>query len=220
MSEALDVSDTIVAKSDQLNADDLIGGPVTVQITNVSKVAGDQPVSVHITGGHQPWKPCKTMRRLLVAAWGANASAWIGRWLVLYRDPSIRFGSDAVGGIRVRQMSHIDRPLSVSLAVSKGKKAAHKIEPFQPPQERAQRPAQERPTADLDAVLTDAELTINDFDDWRESTGKAVSADMTDVQKAQIAGWLAAEPSRLDLIRTFIASTTTTPDTAAIEGEE
>lgn len=217
MSEAIDVSDTIVAKSDQLNADDLIGGPIIVQITNVSKVAGDQPVSVHITGGHQPWKPCKTMRRLLVAAWGANASAWVGRWLVLHRDPTIRFGSDAVGGIRVSRMSHIDKPLSVSLAVSKGKKAAHKIEPFQPPQERK---PQERPTADLDAVLTDADLTINDFDDWRKSVGKPVSADMTEAQRAQVAGWLAQDPTRLDLIRAFVASTASAPDTAATEGKE
>lgn len=218
MSEAIDISDTLTAKSDQLNADDLIGGAITVQITNVSKVSGDQPVSVHITGGHQPWKPCKTMRRLLVAAWGSNASAWIGRWLVLYRDPSIRFGPDAVGGIRVRQMSHIDRPLSVSLAVSKGKKAAHKIEPFQPPQERK---AQERPTADLEQVLADAELTVNDLDDWRESNGKGPVADLDDTQRAKLAGWLAQDPTRLEAIRAF-AHSTTAPDTdnTAPEGEE
>ena len=32
---SLDISHTLVAKSDQLNADDLVGGQVTVQITDV-----------------------------------------------------------------------------------------------------------------------------------------------------------------------------------------
>lgn len=130
---SLDVSRTIVAKSDQLNADDLISGPITVQVTNVTVVDGDQPVSVSITGGHQPWKPCKTMRRVLVHGWGADAAAWIGRWLTLYRDPVVRFGSDQVGGIRVSAMSDIPRRIEVSLSATKGKKAKHTIDVLKPP---------------------------------------------------------------------------------------
>ena len=37
MSEALDMRDAIIPKSDQLNTDDLIGGPLTVRITKVSR---------------------------------------------------------------------------------------------------------------------------------------------------------------------------------------
>lgn len=129
----IDVSRTIVAKSDQLNADDLVSGPITVQITNVSVVDGDQPVSVSITGGHQPWKPCKTMRRVLVHGWGADAAQWIGRWMTLYREPTVRFGSDQVGGIRVSAMSDIPRRIEVSLSATKGKKAKHTIDVLKPP---------------------------------------------------------------------------------------
>lgn len=128
----LDVSRTIVAKSDQLNADDLISGPITVQVTNVSVVDGDQPVSVSITGGHQPWKPCKTMRRVLVHGWGADASAWVGRWMTLYRDPVVKFGGDQVGGIRVSSMSDIPRRIEVSLSATKGKKSKHMIDVLKP----------------------------------------------------------------------------------------
>lgn len=129
----LDVSRTIVAKSDQLNADDLISGPITVQVTNVSVIDGDQPVAIAITGGHQPWKPCKTMRRVLVHGWGADASAWVGRWMTLYRDPIVKFGGDQVGGIRVSSMSDIPRRIEVSLSATKGKKSKHVIDVLKPP---------------------------------------------------------------------------------------
>lgn len=124
----MDISDTIVAKSDQLNADDLLAGPITVTVTGVDKVAGEQPVVVAISGGYRPWKPCKTMRRLLVHAWGAEASAWVGRGLRLYRDPTVRFGGDDVGGIRIEAMTHIAKPISVNLTSTRGKKSLHRVD--------------------------------------------------------------------------------------------
>lgn len=129
----LDITDTLIAKSDQLNADDLIGGPITVQITDVRRSDGEQPVIVHISGGHRPWKPCKTMRRLMAAAWGGDGSAWRGRWLTLYRDSTVTFGKDAVGGIRISHMSDIRSGITMSLAATKGKKAQHRVEVLTPP---------------------------------------------------------------------------------------
>lgn len=128
MATEKDVSDTIVAKSDQLNADDLLGGPITVTITSVKRTADDQPISIHISGGHQPFKPCKTMRRALVFAWGKDSTQWTGHTLVLLRDPKVRWGNEEVGGIRIQAMSHITARLELSLAVSKGKKAKVVIE--------------------------------------------------------------------------------------------
>jgi len=130
----MDVSDTIVAKSDQLNADDLIGGrELVVQVLGVSKPGGDQPVSVAISGGHQPWKPCKTMRRVLVAAWGGDASQWVGRGVRLYRDDAVKWSGEAVGGIRIKAMSHIPKRVTLSLAATKGKKTTHTIDILKPP---------------------------------------------------------------------------------------
>lgn len=131
--EAIDVSATIVAKSDQLNADDLIGGKeLVVQILGVTKVAGDQPIAVAISG-HLPWKPCKGMRRVLVHAWGADASQWVGRWLRLYRDPDVKWAGAPVGGIRIRAMSDIPRRVTLGVTVAKGSKVMQTIEILKPP---------------------------------------------------------------------------------------
>lgn len=124
----LDLSATIVAKSDQLNADDLVSGPITVTITGASRgKTEEQPVDLALSGGHRPWRPCKTCRRVLIFAWGADAGAWVGRSLTLYRDARVTWGGVAVGGIRISAMSHLKESFTISLAVSKGKKEANKV---------------------------------------------------------------------------------------------
>lgn len=118
------LSHTIVAKSDQLNADDLVGGPMQCVVQNVIATGNaDQPIAIHIGNGYQPWKPCKTMRRVLIMAWGNDGRAWIGRSLVLYNDPNVSWAGVKVGGIRIAEMSHIPQDILVMLQEKKGKKA-------------------------------------------------------------------------------------------------
>jgi hypothetical protein len=50
------------------------------------------------------------MRRVLVAMWGAEASAYVGRSLTLFRDPDVKFGGMETGGIRISHATHIDAP--------------------------------------------------------------------------------------------------------------
>ena len=128
-----DLRATIVPKSDQLNAEQLLSGPMTIRVTEVRvSDSTEQPVVVHYDGdGGRPYKPCKTMRKLLVHAWGENGRAWAGRWMTLYNDPTIRFGGAEVGGIRISHLSHIERGLRVSLTSTKGKKALHEVHPLQ-----------------------------------------------------------------------------------------
>ena len=53
-----DLAPTIVPKSDQLNSDDLIGRNLTIKVTQVSILAGDQPVAVHYEGDEgKPYTP-------------------------------------------------------------------------------------------------------------------------------------------------------------------
>lgn len=130
----MDISALIVAKSDQLNADDLVSGPITVQVLDVAVRTGEQPVTVVIGGGHRPWKPSKTALRVLAKAWGKeDARAWIGKWLTLFRDDTVKWAGVAVGGIRVAAMSHIERRIVLSLAETKGKKITHTVEILKPP---------------------------------------------------------------------------------------
>ena len=63
----MDLSQTIIPKSDQLNADDLIAGPRTIRITAVSTGNAEQPVVINYEGDNgRPYKPSKSMRRILV----------------------------------------------------------------------------------------------------------------------------------------------------------
>lgn len=120
----MDISKTIIPKSDQLNADDLISGAKTITIRDIKAGSDDaQPVNVYFQGdNNKPYKPCKSMRRLLVQIWGADASKYIGRKLTLYRDDSVLFAGVAVGGIRISHASHIDSDLEVLITTAKGKR--------------------------------------------------------------------------------------------------
>ena len=127
----MDVSHTIIPKSDQLNADDLLTGPIVVKIEDVTEGPKDQPVIIKIRGvkPYQPWKPCKSMRRVLILLWGADATKWIGRYIKLYCDPNVRWAGSKVGGIRICAAS-IPAAIEFPLTVSRGKKELVKIIPL------------------------------------------------------------------------------------------
>lgn len=148
----MNIADTIIAKSDQLNAEDLIGGPITVTITGVKRTSDEQPVIVEISGGHKPWKPCKSMRRLLIMAWPDGTtreggetkydpSCWVGRSVTLIRDPNVRWAGELVGGIRVAALSNIKAKFEVALAESKKKKKLVIVEKLETSSAETSRPA-------------------------------------------------------------------------------
>jgi hypothetical protein len=127
----LDLSQSIIAKSDQINADDLIAGPITVTISRVIKGSPEQPFDFQLveTPG-RAYRPSKTMRRVIVEAWGAKTSAYAGRRLTLYREPSITFGGQKVGGIRISHMSDIAGPVVLAAQVKKGKRETFTVRPL------------------------------------------------------------------------------------------
>lgn len=126
-----DLRPAIAPKSDQLNADDLIAGPITITITKVSVIKGEQPITINYEGDSgKPWKPCKSMARVLVLMWGADGKAYTGRRVSLYRDPAVRFGPDTVGGIRISHMSHIDGERTVALTTTRGRRSPYTVKPL------------------------------------------------------------------------------------------
>ena len=126
----MDISDTLAPNSDQLDAVDLLGGPQTFAIEKVSKGNAEQPVNVFLTGFPRPWRPGKSMRRVLVACWGPDASAYVGRRVTLFCDTSVRFGGQEVGGTRISHLSHLDKAKKVPLLVTRGKSATYTVEPL------------------------------------------------------------------------------------------
>lgn len=128
----MDITKTTEPRSDQLNYDDVAAIDMVITIVEVKRGNPDQPVELH-NAEHpgRPYKPGKSMRRVLIAAWGPEASAYVGRRIRLYGDPTIKFGKDAVGGVRIRALSDIPKPLTVALTVTRGKRTPYTVQPIE-----------------------------------------------------------------------------------------
>jgi len=164
----MDLTESIAPKSDQLDAVDLLSGPRTFTIEKVSKGNAEQPFNFHLTEFPRVWRPGKSMRRVIVAAWGPDATKYTGHRVTLYCDPQVQFGGDMVGGTRISHMSGIDKPLKVPLLIKRGKSAMFTVQPM--PSAPAPKPAAN---------------TIPD--DVKANTERAVAEGTTD----QYIAWLA-----------------------------
>ncbi len=127
----IDVTRAMSAKSDQLNAEDLIAGPRTIRITDVQDKGGEQPLWVFFEGDNgRPWKPSKTAIRCLAAVWGDDGAKWIGLHCTVFNDETVTWAGKAVGGIRVSHMEGLSQPRSLMLTRTRGKKAETIIQPL------------------------------------------------------------------------------------------
>lgn len=126
-----DMSSTIVAKSDQFNAADLIGTPVTITVKEVRIKAGeDQPVSIIVEEDKKAFRPCKGVRRLIVRVWGADASKYVGQSMTIFCDPSVTWAGKEEGGIRVSHMTGIDEPIVEYMRTSRAATKPYKVLPL------------------------------------------------------------------------------------------
>lgn len=171
MNATMDMRAVIVPKSDQINADDLISGPMNITIREVRIKRGDeQPVDILFDGSDKFYRPCKSMSRALTEVWGFDAGKYIGKSLTLYRDPKVRFGKDQVGGIRISHMTDIPGEMIDSngrvilqLTVTRSQRKPHVIKPLviEPEQDRAADWTRDHIAGVEDAeTLTDLEAVI------------------------------------------------------------
>lgn len=177
----MDLTTTIEADSTQVNADDLTGAPRTVTITGVSKGTAEQPVNFELAEfPGRAYRPCKSMRRVMVMAWGPDAAAYVGRRLTLFNDQTVKWAGQSVGGVRIKAMSHISKQLKVALTESRGKRAPFVVDvlPDEPP------PTPKQPTpADITKAFKALGVTPTQLearigaptDDW-------TAADITSLQ--------------------------------------
>ncbi|WP_144627590.1 hypothetical protein [Arthrobacter woluwensis] len=127
----MDLTKSIEPRSDQLNADDLMAGPRTYTIQAVTEGNAEQPVNVELVEAPgRPYKPSKSMRRVLAFAWSKDTAGFPGRRITLFRNPDIKFGRDTVGGIEISHLSHIDKPVHVPLTVTRGKRKSFTVQPL------------------------------------------------------------------------------------------
>ena len=105
----VDISKSLEAKSDQLNAVDLIGSDLTIRIRLVNYSEGaDQALSIFFDGdNNKPWKPSKGMRRILAGAWGIETDNWIGRHAKIRFDADVTWAGEKVGGVHYSTVAYI-----------------------------------------------------------------------------------------------------------------
>lgn len=174
-------ANTIIPKTDQANADDLISGPRTVKVTQVTRGNKENPVFIYTDGFEgRPYKPCLSMRRAIISAWGEYPDPWVGRSLTLYRDPEVVYGGVKVGGIRISHFSDIAEDFELMLTVTRGKRKAHRF-------------------ARLDIAYYDADKFATNLPAWHAAiaAGKATAENV--IAKVQHSGKLT--PEQIDLIK-------------------
>lgn len=153
---AFDITKTIEPRSDQQNYEDYLTGPRVVTISEVKRGTAEQPVEIHLEEyPGRPYKPSKSMRRVLVAAWGPKASEYVGRQLKLYGDPDVKYGAQKVGGIKIAAMSHINKAFTLSLTVTRGRRAPVTVDVLEP----GNAPGPALDLAPMWAALNDAGFT-------------------------------------------------------------
>jgi hypothetical protein len=156
-----DMRMAIAPKSDQANYEDFIGGITkTIKITKVTIGKHEQPIAISYENDNgKPWKPCKSMARVLVHCWGDNANHYIGRSVTLYGDPNVVFGGSKVGGIRVSHLSHINEPVTIPLTTTRSIRKPFTVNPLMgtaaPPNAPDKYVKDAVPTPDLGAWLDD-----------------------------------------------------------------
>lgn len=155
----MDLTATTIPKSDQLNAEDLmLSGPVTVTVESVSRGNAEQPVDIHLVEfPGRAYRPSKTMRRVLIKAWGKESDAYTGHQMTLYHDPEVKFGGQKVGGIKVSHVSHITKRLDLPLTETRGKRVVHVVQPLTDtaPSRPARAPAASKPTPEQKQEIGD-----------------------------------------------------------------
>lgn len=183
----MDMTESIQARSDQINADDLISGPMTVTIKEVVGGKAEAPFDFLLEETDRAYRPNKTMRRVIAAGWGKETDAYPGRRLTIYREPTIVFGGKTVGGIRISHMSHIDKQVDVMAQVTRGKREKFIVDPLpDAPTTRKRQPSlKDRLTAGMKARgITEREDALA----YVESIiGRAApSSELSDEELAQV----------------------------------
>lgn len=124
---------SVVPKSDQWNADDFLAGPRTFTVTG-ARPRKDEADKIEVTlaeSANKVWRPPNGMVSVLIQLWGSDSTAWNGRRVTLFTDPSVRFGKETPGGIRISHMSDIgDKPATAKITVSRGRKGPYTVQPL------------------------------------------------------------------------------------------
>ena len=176
-----DISQAMQAKSDQLNALDIVGSPLTIRVRDVDyNPDRDQPVWIYFDGdNNRPWKPSKGMIRIIGGAWGKMTEQWIGKYALLQFEPSVTWAGKEVGGIWATAFSDIpEKGMNFSLALNRQKRIPFpvnclKVEATPYPADRF-----EKALPAMTKKMQDGEMTLQQVIAQCQKTGQ-LSAEQT-----------------------------------------
>ena len=127
----MDLSSTIIANSNQLNAEDLISANRTIKVTGVKPYTekGVSKFDIHYEGDNgRPYKPSKGMRVVITSGWGMDGDNFLGKFLRLYYEPDAVYAGKEVGGIRINGMSNIKDLMKVRITERRGHKKEYIVQ--------------------------------------------------------------------------------------------
>jgi hypothetical protein len=171
----MDMTASIEARSDQINAADLVSGPRTYTIEKVVKGVATGPFDFHLVESPgKVYRPNLGMRRVIVEGWGPETSTYVGRRLTLFNEPTVVWAGAEIGGIRISAMSHLDKPLKTALAISQKKKVPYIVQPLDDAiqGEPSEHPAPPEPTAKEVAACNDPAV----LREWWKQSGPDMRA--------------------------------------------
>lgn len=158
----------IAPRSNVMNAEDLLTGERTFTVTAAKvDMSKERPVSIWFAEFPEgrPFQPSVTVCRIFAKLWGEEESEYVGRKVTLYRDETVKWAGQPIGGIRVRAMSHIGKkPVQLALAESSKTRAQWTVLPL----------ADEAPTS---PALTETEVRIASLrNEWKTATDERKAA--------------------------------------------
>jgi len=124
-----DIDGACAAKSDRINAVDLIGTTLVGRIVRIkaAEEKGVKKIRIWLDARPVPWCPCTNMARLLRLAWGKDPKVWLGRSVELFNDPTVPWKGKPVGGVRVSAMSDVAAPFDFEAKVSRESTKTYRI---------------------------------------------------------------------------------------------
>jgi len=192
------------------NADDLAGGlEYTARIKTITKEPltvigpGGKPTGekeekwvMHFFDSEKMFVINKTNKALIGALLGKKTSAWIGKRITLHAEPNCGFGK---AGVRVCGSPDIEKDIKTTLGLMPKPQRVYTLRRTTDGEQTQQQT--QPPAPDLSEVLTAAGLTMADADAWAEANGKPAVSSLPVGKRATLAGWLAADPERIEAVR-------------------
>lgn len=182
----MNVTEAMEAKSDQLNALDIMGCDRIIKITRVDVEKGEQPVSVHFEGDNKrPWKPSKGMIRILAGGWGVESAEWVGKHVQLHFEPSVKYAGKEVGGIRIAAMSGIaPAGLQLSLSINRQKREPYHVKHLTVTVEEYPQARFEKALPTMSEKMKEGEMTLQQVIAQCQKTGQLTESQLAQLEAA------------------------------------